>query len=167
MVENLVPDPLIKNQIWAYLWISSPKFYKVCFYCKSKSRSTKTYKTNVLITCFDLIWSFFQKTKRGIESLSISLSALFLKKNLSHIIFYWLTEFHCLIVFTSWDTGFTVIICCPVCDVINFETNLSLLIKPFFYISKNQDKNFKIWRTKRAFNVKKEMRHILVIILKF
>ena len=35
---------------------------------------------------------------------------------------------------------------CKVCDVINLEINLSLLIKPFFYITKCQDKNVYIWR---------------------
>ena len=27
------PDPFQKIQIGAYLWINSPKFYTVCFYC--------------------------------------------------------------------------------------------------------------------------------------
>ena len=43
MMEKLVAGPFIKNQIWAYRWINSPKCYKVCFYCMSKSRSTKIY----------------------------------------------------------------------------------------------------------------------------
>ena len=29
-----------------------------------------------------------------------------------------------------------MIVCFPDCDVINFENNLSFLIKPFFYITK-------------------------------
>ena len=41
-VEKLVPDPFIKNQKLAYLWINSLKCYKVC-YCMSKSGSTKIY----------------------------------------------------------------------------------------------------------------------------
>ena len=36
-------DPLWKNQNWAYFWISSPNFFTVCFYCMSKSRTTKIY----------------------------------------------------------------------------------------------------------------------------
>ena len=46
-----------------------------------------------------------------------------------------------------------VINCCPVCDVINFEIILSLLIKPFFYITKTLRQNVNISRTKRAFNM--------------
>ena len=43
--------------------------------------------------------------------------------------------------------------CWPVCDVINFEIILSLLIKPFFYITKTLRQNVNISRTKRAFNI--------------
>ena len=43
-----------------------------------------------------------------------------------------------------------VIICYPVRDVLNFEINHSLLIKAFFYITKSQDKNVNISRTKKA-----------------
>ena len=42
----------------------------------------------------------------------------------------------------------------PVFDVINFEINHNFFMKPFFYITKIQDKNFDISRTKRAFNMK-------------
>ena len=42
------------------------------------------------------------------------------------------------------------IICCPVCDDINFHIiNLSFLIKPFFYITKKSRQKF----TKRALNM--------------
>ena len=41
-----------------------------------------------------------------------------------------------------------VIICCPVCDVINFEINLSFVIKlPFYINKKSQDKIVNILRT--------------------
>ena len=42
----------------------------------------------------------------------------------------------------------------PCCDVINFEINLIFLIKPFFYMTKSQNKNLNILITKRAFKVK-------------
>ena len=41
--------------------------------------------------------------------------------------------------------------CFPGCDVINFELNLTFLIKPFPTCPKIQDKNLNILRTKRAF----------------
>ena len=40
-IEKLVPDPFIKTQNSAYLWINSLKYYTVCFYCMSKWRYTK------------------------------------------------------------------------------------------------------------------------------
>ena len=47
-----------------------------------------------------------------------------------------------------------VITCCLVCDVINFENNLRFIIKPFFYITKSQDKSLNISSTKKAFHIK-------------
>ena len=43
VVEKLVPDPLLKNQNWAYPWINSLKFYIFRFYFMSKSRDIKIY----------------------------------------------------------------------------------------------------------------------------
>ena len=39
--EKASPDPFIKNENRAYLWINRRKCYRVCFYCVPKS--TKTY----------------------------------------------------------------------------------------------------------------------------
>ena len=33
LLEKLFPDPSLKNQNWAYLWINSLIFYTVCCYC--------------------------------------------------------------------------------------------------------------------------------------
>ena len=33
------PKPFSKKWYWAYLWISSLKFYKLCFYCMRKSKN--------------------------------------------------------------------------------------------------------------------------------
>ena len=49
-----------------------------------------------------------------------------------------------------------VIICCPVCEVINVEVNHSFLIKPFSYITKKSEKIVNISRTKTAFNMKQK-----------
>ena len=46
-----------------------------------------------------------------------------------------------------------VFICLQVCDI-NFEINLSFLIKPFSYMSKNSGQKLNILRTKRVFNMK-------------
>ena len=62
-VEKLVPDPFLKNRNWAYRLINSLKFYTICFYCMSRSRTNKYIETMVLTT-----WSykvFFKK--RGLK----------------------------------------------------------------------------------------------------
>ena len=51
------------------------------------------------------------------------------------------------------NTGI-VIVCDSGCDAIHFEINLIFLIKSSFYMTKSQDKNLNILRTKRAFKVK-------------
>ena len=50
----------------------------------------------------------------------------FWRKIFSLVILYYLTKFHCLVVFTSWDIGQYVYcnILLTGCDVINFEINL-------------------------------------------
>ena len=67
LVEKLVLDSFLKNQNWAYLWINSLNFYTVCFYCRSKSRTTKIFLPHFN---FYLIQSFF-KTKRGLKLFSL------------------------------------------------------------------------------------------------
>ena len=47
-----------------------------------------------------------------------------------------------------------VIICCQVCDAINFESNQSFLIKLLLYITKKSGQNCKYIKTKRAFSMK-------------
>ena len=42
-----------------------------------------------------------------------------------------------------------MIICFPVCDIINFETNLSFLIKLFLYITKKSGQNCKQLKKKQ------------------
>ena len=62
-----VPHLFLRNQNWAYLWINSLKFHTLCFYCMSKSRTTKTnWKQGVN----HLLWlhtKLFYKTKRGLK----------------------------------------------------------------------------------------------------
>ena len=60
-VEKLVPDPFIKNKNWACLWISSLKFYIVCFFVCPGRGLPNYIKSKVLTTCFYLIQSIFEK----------------------------------------------------------------------------------------------------------
>ena len=55
VVEKLFPDPFLKNQNWAYLWINSLKFYTVCFYCMPSWGLSKYIETKLKATCFYLI----------------------------------------------------------------------------------------------------------------
>ena len=49
--------------------------------------------------------AFLKNKKRHGTSLAASFSVWFLMKNISVVIFYYLTKFHCLAAFTSWDIG--------------------------------------------------------------
>ena len=60
-IEDLVPDPSLKNKNWAYLWIDSLKFYTVCFYPMLSWRLSKYIETNLQTNCLYPILSFFQK----------------------------------------------------------------------------------------------------------
>ena len=63
------PRPFLKNQICAYLWINSLRFYTVCFYYPSRGLS-KYIESKVKITCFYLV-KLFKKTKRRRELTSL------------------------------------------------------------------------------------------------
>ena len=106
MVEKLFPDLFIKNQNWAYLWINVPKFYIFCFYCLP---SWGLSKLIVKLSCRPLAFASYKallkSKKRSGASLPALFSAWFLKKNISVVMFYYLTKFQSLAAFTSWDIG--------------------------------------------------------------
>ena len=54
---------------------------------------------------FTLFKAFLKIKKRSATNRPASFSALFLKKNISHVIFYQVTKFHYLTVFTSRHNG--------------------------------------------------------------
>ena len=82
IVEKLVPNPFLKNQNWAYLWINSLKFYRVNLYWVPSWGLSKYYETKLQTTYFYFFESFFKKQKEvwG-TSLSASFCAWFLKKS--------------------------------------------------------------------------------------
>ena len=57
-----------------------------------------------------------------------------------------------------WTTSFAVV-CCPVCDVINFEINLSFLIEPFSTWLKTSGQKIKIFE-----EWKEHLTHILPML---
>ena len=46
---------------------------------------------------------------------------------------------------------FIVIICLPVCDVIDFQFNLSFLIKPFSHMIKKPGQKFEYFKNEKCF----------------
>ena len=56
---------------------------------------------------------------------------------LTYYINVWLPLFHV----TCWNIVI-ILVCFPVCDVINFETDFSFLIKLFFYMTKKPGQNW-------------------------
>ena len=90
--------------------------------------------------------SFFIFFKKGPgTSFTTTFCARFLKKNVSHVMLYYVAKFLCLIAFTSSDIGnmCIVIVCYYIYAVINFEICLSFLVKPFSYLTENLEQKFK------------------------
>ena len=50
VVEKLFPNPFLKNQNWAYLWINGLKFYTVCFYSMPTWGLSKYIETELQTT---------------------------------------------------------------------------------------------------------------------
>ena len=92
---------------------------------------------------FTFYKAFWKSKERSGTSLPVLFSVWFLKKNITHIIFFinW-TNLIVWLLLLSGILGYMciVIICCPVCDITNFGINLNLFIKC-------QDKNVNISRT--------------------
>ena len=102
---ELVPDPFPKNQKWAYFWINSLKFYTVCFYFISKSRTTKIYRAEIADRKLLLHIKLFLTNKKRFEtSFPAPFSAWFWKINFSHLLFsnqIWLP--YCLYFLRYWE----------------------------------------------------------------
>ena len=138
-MEKLVRDSFLENQSSVYLWINSLKFYTVCFYCISSWGLSKYIETKLGTTSFYLILNIFSKIKRGLELVSLphflhnfwrKIFLLLCSINWRNFI-VWLPLF-CEIL----GNMFIAIVRWTGCDVMNCETNLAFLIKPFFLESK-------------------------------
>ena len=77
-------------------------------------------------------------------------SEQFLKENISLVILYQLTRFHCLVAFTSWDIGqYVYCNCHEFCSEAYFSNQAHFPTWP-----KSHNKILSILRTKRAFKMK-------------
>ena len=105
VVEKLSPSSFLKHQNWAYLWIDILKVYIFCSIVCEVKDYRKWLKLSCRSPAFTSYKFFLTNKKRSGTSLSASFSAWFLKKNISLVILYYLTEFQCQIAFTLWDIG--------------------------------------------------------------
>ena len=139
MVEKLFPGHFLKIQNWAYFWINILKFYLFVLTVCQAEDYRKWLKLNCRPFAFTSYKTFLKSKKRSENSLPVSFSAWFLKKNISVVIFYYLTKFQCLVAFTSWDIGQIVYCNCLLTRLRrqNFEINLILLIKSLLLHEKN------------------------------
>ena len=99
--------------------------------------------------------AFLKSKKKSGTSLPASFSAWVLKKNISLVIFYYLSKFQCLIVFTLWDIGQYVYCHCVLTRLWRHKfyliLNLIFLIKPFFNMTKKSRQNVKYLENEKSF----------------
>ena len=70
--RDTIPRPSSKNRNWAYFWINSLKFYRVCFYFLPSSELSKFIETKQQTTCFIVIYSILKnKNRSGITTMDI------------------------------------------------------------------------------------------------
>ena len=106
-----------------------------------------------------LLTNIFWKTrKRSWTSPPVSFSAWLLKEKIFLVIFLYLTKFHCLVAFTSWDIWHMFIFSCLLTRLWRhklwnslFSSNQVVLSRP-----KDEHKSLNILTTKRAFKMKKK-----------
>ena len=81
LVEKLFPEPFLKSQHWADLWINSLKFYTVCFYFMPSWGLSEYIETKLVFhTSYK---DFLKNKKKSGTSIPVTFSAWFLKKYLS------------------------------------------------------------------------------------
>ena len=85
------------------LWMNSLKFYATYFYCMPSWGLSQLPKLSCRQLAFTSSKGFLKNKKRPGTSFPVSFTEWFLKKNIPFVIFYYLSNFHCLVVFTSWD----------------------------------------------------------------
>ena len=156
MVEELFPDPFLKNQDWTCLWINTLKFYTVSLFY-ARFRTIKIFlKWAVHHLLLPLIkFVLFKKRNLKLASTFLFLYDFFL--NISLVIFYCPTKFHCLVVFTSWDNGHYVYCSC----LLNRLWRHKFWHEPYLSNEavfstwpESQNKNLNILRTKKIFEMK-------------
>ena len=111
VVEKLFSGFFLKNKNWAYLWINVLKFIHFVFIVCQVEDYWKWLKLSCRPFALTSYKAFLKNNKRSGTSLPASFSAWFLKKNISVVIFYYLTNFQFPVAFTSWDIA-QYVYCC-------------------------------------------------------
>ena len=131
VAQKLVPDPFLKNQSWAYLWIDILKFYTVCFCFMASWGLLKNIECKLQSTSFHLILSF--KIKAGLE--------LVILPHFFHNFWRKIYLFLCSINWPNFIAWLPLLceILCNMCieNCLNFEINLTFLIQLFFLHDQN------------------------------
>ena len=153
-MEKLVPDPILKNEHWAFLWINSLNIFTVCFYRVVSWELLKYIDTKLQSNWFHLILSFFKKIKRGLELCTLphflhnfwrKIFILLRSVNRPNFI-VWLSLL-CEIL-GNMCIG---IVCKPGCDVMDFEVSLIFQIKLFFLHDQNDVRKMYYLEDKKSF----------------
>ena len=120
---EIIPRPFFKKSKLS-LRMNIIKFYIFCFYCLPSWGLSKVIETKLHITCIYLKQSFLKNKKRSGTGTRASFSVWFLKKNISLVMFFYLTKFQCVVACCNslltrlWRNKFWI--------------NLIFLNKPFF-----------------------------------
>ena len=123
----------------------------------SKCRLGNTIKTNfitfyLMIQRYAQFWFF---TKGYGTSFFTTLLSRFFKKNVSYMYsINWPNFVAWLHLLLDILDNICILIFSPLCDILNFENSLSLLIKPFFYITKKPGQKCKYLKNEKSFNMK-------------
>ena len=95
--RETIPSPFLKYQNWAYLWI---KVLYILFVCQ-----VEDYWKWLKLSCRPFGFSSYKAFLKHKKWSGTTFSTWILKKNISVVIFYYLTNFQYLVAFTSWDIG--------------------------------------------------------------
>ena len=153
MLEKLFPNPFLKTQNWACLWINSLKFYIAQFYCVLSWGLLKYIEINSWSLAFVSRKAFLKnKTRSGISS-PASFSAWFLEENISLVILY--INWPNFVVYLVLLCGILSNVCCN-CLLTRlwrhkFWNCLIFLIKSFFLHNRKSRQKFKYFENEKSF----------------
>ena len=113
---------------------------------------SKYIEIKLQITYFYFIYSSFKNKKKSGSS-PASLTVWFLKKNISLVIFYYLTKCEYLVAITSWDIEQYVYCNCLLTRLWRHKLwiNLICLIEPFFYMTKKSKQKLKYLQNEKGY----------------